>query len=59
MHPQKSEPLVTAGLLELPNVVLLPHLGSGSEETRVAMGRCALNNLTAYFAGEPVPNAVA
>ncbi len=55
----EGEPDVNPGLLELPNVVLLPHLGSGSEETRVAMGRCAFDNLRAYFNGEPVPNAVA
>ena len=54
----EREPVVTAGLLNTPNTVLLPHLGSGSEETRVAMGMCAVDNLTAFFAGEPVPNEV-
>ncbi len=55
----EHEPSVTQALLDLPNVVLLPHLGSGSEETRVAMGLCALANLTAFFADEPLPNRVA
>jgi lactate dehydrogenase-like 2-hydroxyacid dehydrogenase len=54
----EREPEVTAGLLKAPNTVLLPHLGSGSEETRVAMGMCAVDNLTAFFAGESVPNEV-
>ncbi len=54
----EQEPVVHPDLLEAPNVVLLPHLGSGSEETRVAMGMCAVANLTAFFAGEPLPNRV-
>jgi lactate dehydrogenase-like 2-hydroxyacid dehydrogenase len=33
-------------------VVLLPHLGSATVETRVAMGRRAIENLTALLAGE-------
>jgi glyoxylate reductase len=49
---------VTAELLEAPNVVLLPHLGCGSEETRVSMGMCALENLIAFFANAPLPNPV-
>ncbi|TNF90337.1 MAG: D-glycerate dehydrogenase, partial [Gammaproteobacteria bacterium] len=54
----EAEPVVNPGLLDAPNVVLLPHLGSGSEETRVAMGMCAVENLTAFFADEPPPNRV-
>ena len=54
----EHEPEVTSGLLELPNVVLLPHLGSGSEETRVAMGMCAVENLSAFFSGAKPPNRV-
>ncbi|KRA00100.1 D-glycerate dehydrogenase [Mesorhizobium sp. Root157] len=54
-----SEPEVPAGLTRMENVVLLPHLGSATEETRVAMGMKALENLTAFFAGEPVPDRVA
>jgi lactate dehydrogenase-like 2-hydroxyacid dehydrogenase len=33
------------------NVVLLPHLGSATQETRVAMGLRALENLKAFFSG--------
>ena len=54
----EAEPEVNAALLDAPNVVLLPHLGSGSEETRVAMGMCAVENLHAFLQGVPVPNRV-
>ena len=54
----EREPAVSERLLGLPNVVLLPHLGSNAEETRVAMGLCAADNLSAFFAGRPVPNPV-
>src|SRR3989442_580616 len=47
----EQEPRVTPGLLQLDNVVLLPHLGSATQETRVAMGMRALENLKAFFAG--------
>jgi lactate dehydrogenase-like 2-hydroxyacid dehydrogenase len=44
---------VSPDLLTMENVVLLPHLGSATQETRVAMGLRALENLTAFFAGTP------
>ena len=47
----EREPTVTPDLLTMENVVLLPHLGSATAETRVAMGLRALENLTAFFAG--------
>ena len=47
----ENEPTVPSALLELSNVVLLPHLGSATVESRVAMGDRALSNLTAFFAG--------
>jgi lactate dehydrogenase-like 2-hydroxyacid dehydrogenase len=47
----ENEPHVPPALLALPNVVLLPHLGSATVESRVAMGDRALSNLTAFFAG--------
>ena len=46
-------------LLEMENVVLLPHLGSAALETRVAMGMTVLKNDLAFFAGEAPPNRVA
>lgn len=54
-----NEPEVPAGLVKMENVVLLPHLGSATEETRVAMGMKAFENLTAFFAGKPLPDKVA
>lgn len=54
-----KEPTVAEDLLSMENVVLFPHLGSASTETRVAMGMCALDNVEAFFAGEEPPNRVA
>jgi lactate dehydrogenase-like 2-hydroxyacid dehydrogenase len=47
----EREPAVSRALLAMENVVLLPHLGSATEETRVAMGNRAVDNLTAFFGG--------
>ena len=46
-------------LLALNNVVLLPHLGSATTETRVAMGMRVADNLEAFFAGREPPDRVA
>ena len=54
----EREPEVTEGLLALENVVLLPHLGSATTETRVAMGMRALENLRLHFAGKPLRDRV-
>ena len=48
----EGEPAVPAELLTLDNVVLFPHLGSASRETRVAMGMRVVENLQAFFSGE-------
>jgi lactate dehydrogenase-like 2-hydroxyacid dehydrogenase len=53
-----AEPVLTPGLSELEQVVLLPHMGSGTAETREAMGMRALANVAAYLAGETLPDAV-
>ncbi len=55
----EREPQVSAALLALDHVVLLPHLGSATQETRVAMGARVLENLTAFFAGQPPRDRVA
>lgn len=47
-----GEPKIFPGYHALPNVVLLPHLGSATIETRDAMGHRALDNLDAVFAGQ-------
>ncbi|MBN9022571.1 MAG: 2-hydroxyacid dehydrogenase, partial [Rhizobiales bacterium] len=50
-----DEPHVPAALLALDNVVLLPHVGSGSVFTRNAMGQLMIDNLTSWFAdGKPL-----
>ncbi|MEK0430858.1 MAG: hypothetical protein RL139_662 [Gemmatimonadota bacterium] len=47
----EHEPAVHPGLLQREDVVLLPHLGSATVESRTAMGMRVVENLTAYFAG--------
>ncbi len=51
----EHEPQVHPELLKLENVVLLPHLGSATVDTRTAMGMRVAKNLDAYFGGEPPP----
>lgn len=53
------EPSVPAALRGLSNVVLLPHLGSATLETRTAMGMLVLENLQAYLDGREPPCRVA
>ncbi len=55
----EDEPKVTAELLTLENVVTLPHLGSATVETRIAMGERVLKNLEAFFSGKEPPDRVA
>lgn len=54
----EEEPRVHPGLIGRENVVLLPHLGSATHETREAMGMRALANLRAHFAGQELPDRV-
>jgi lactate dehydrogenase-like 2-hydroxyacid dehydrogenase len=54
----EAEPEVHRELLDRENVVLLPHLGSATRETRVAMGMKVLDNAKAFFAGEEPPDRV-
>ena len=53
-----GEPNLHPEYRTLDNVVLLPHVGSATIETRNAMGFTALNNLDAFFAGMEPPNIV-
>lgn len=55
----EREPTVHASLLELDNVVLMPHLGSATTEGREAMGERALDNLVQFFAGKAPRDRVA
>lgn len=54
----EDEPRVHPGLLGREDVVLLPHLGSATVESRVAMGLRAIDNLDAHFGGREVPDRV-
>lgn len=54
-----AEPEVPAELLGLENVVLLPHLGSATVETRTAMGEKAMANAVAWAEGRELPDRVA
>ena len=49
----EREPEVTAALLSLENVVLVPHLGSATRETRTAMADLAVRNAIAVLEGQP------
>ncbi len=49
-----DEPRVPQALLGLDNVVLQPHVGSGTVATRAAMGQLVVDNLLAHFAGKPL-----
>ena len=53
-----DEPRLNPGYLELQNVVLLPHLGSATTETRDAMGNLVLDGITAVLDGRTPPNRV-
>ena len=50
----EGEPLLNPRFLQLDNVLLQPHHGSGTFETRKAMGQLMRDNLTAHFAGRPL-----
>jgi glyoxylate reductase len=54
----EREPQLEAGLRELPNCVLLPHLGSATVGTRTRMGMMVVDNILAACAGQVPPNCV-
>jgi glyoxylate reductase len=54
----ENEPRIETELLSMENVVLAPHIGSGSYETRLKMSMTAANNLRAWLRGERPPNLV-
>jgi lactate dehydrogenase-like 2-hydroxyacid dehydrogenase len=55
----EKEPNVPDELKAMPNVVLLPHIGSASVVTRNAMDQLVVDNLKAWFAGKPPLTPVA
>jgi glyoxylate reductase len=52
------EPAINAKLLKLPNVVLLPHMGSATFEGRVAMGEKVIVNIKMWMDGHKPPDRV-
>lgn len=54
----EHEPTIAPALSSLPNVVLLPHLGSATLETRVRMGLICLDNIAAVLEGRSAPTRV-
>ena len=54
----EGEPALNPRFARLNNVLLQPHVGSATVETRVAMGKLMLDNMVAHFAGRPLPSEV-
>jgi hydroxypyruvate reductase len=55
----ENEPQVPEALLSMDNVVLLPHIGGGTYETRANMGQLVIANIAAHFSGEPLLSPIA
>ena len=53
-----DEPHIPPPLLAMDNVVLLPHVGSATQETRKGMGDLCKANLDAWFSGRPLPTLI-
>lgn len=49
-----NEPKINPRFIALDNVVLIPHVGSATRETRAAMGQLMRDNIAAHFAGKPL-----
>lgn len=54
----ENEPEVHPGLMGLDRAVLLPHIGSGTVQTRQKMARMAVENILAALRGDPPPNLI-
>ena len=54
----EGEPNLNPRFLALDNVLLQPHMASGTVETRKAMGQLVFDNLSAHFDGRPLPTPV-
>jgi lactate dehydrogenase-like 2-hydroxyacid dehydrogenase len=50
----EDEPRVPQALIDMPHVVLAPHIGSATRETRQAMCDLAVDNIAAFLAGQPL-----
>ena len=58
MDVYEKEPELSPGLIDLENVILLPHVGSATIETRTRMADLAVDNLLAGLAGKRPPNCL-
>lgn len=54
----QNEPHVPDALFSMDNVVLTPHIGSATAETRTKMGQIVVDNLIAHFEGKPLLSAI-
>ena len=54
----EGEPRLHPGYVALKNTFLLPHMGSATVETRLAMGMLALDNIDSVLDGKPAPSLV-
>ena len=54
----EAEPHIPDALRSMPNVILTPHIGSATEETRAAMGDLSIDNLIAHKSGAPLISPV-
>jgi glyoxylate reductase len=54
----EDEPTLAAGLAELDNVVVVPHIASATTQTRLAMGKIATDNVIRVLDGEPPLNCI-
>ena len=54
----ENEPNPNVAFLSLDNVLLTPHIGSATSETRIAMTNLAIDNLEAFFKQQPLPSEV-
>ncbi len=48
----EDEPKLAPGLVDLPNVVIVPHIASATEETRLQMGEIVSRNVLAVLSGK-------
>ena len=54
----ENEPEIVPGLTKLENVVVVPHIASATTETRINMGKIAVNNVIKVLNGQPPDNCV-
>lgn len=54
----EHEPRVSPGLIDLPNVVLVPHIGSADRDTRERIAGVVVDNILAHLRGDRPPNVI-